>query len=791
MLGWLADNGEIGARISAGSTEDGSLDPAPSRRSPWLQSRVQGLVQSLHVQQRQWRSNQRGANKWRHTNSEPDLLVDDDWDFGAGPGEIQGSGSEGDEVTAHSAERKVSRSLHHESEEDFQWTQSGTASKLQEPNKQYYVLTPESDAGSSGGDGMTQWRRSRSDADSDKAGVEPGAAVMASPQDNRGVSPDDHLETSLTGVQVVQENALSEINIPSSLCDISEQKVVPNLILTSPEVVEELSVASTASSNHVPVAHVLPPSIVLSKSVMHPSIVLQQPDQTSSEEDARSRSDPGQLHLKLHAAEMVPSRKSPVTVQEWVDSLPLSVNRAGGSSNVHMMLQGQEEVYPHLDGGRVENHLGKTPLSTPNQDSNLDLRVIDSLVYCESSTLDHEALDPSNLVYCESNSLYHAATEVGTETVDRTVAAVIQSVHPKEVNPHLRGGRVENHLGKTTPSSPDRDSNLDLPVLSSRAQHKRCIRGKAGVSNVSSCVSPLSSHVQDVCSASRLLTRAHMFVASSGQRPASVAKLANALDVLSSTAEDGEIEVRISVGGEEERDDPVLDELDEHLDLGLGAEAGLLFGGWPEVIVDSPQHAEKALRTVEKVERHEGLVREASVQSDVTSHTDSHCSSMESYLESRRANPEEVLLGLGFGGPRRNVDSDVSRIPQRFLNPSKVKGVAIDDFLRHQQDLAETFESGFSGYRGLIGGGSSDTLKLERSNSRAMSPRQSFSPLSPLFVENLANIPARFLPQLHHTSPRRLLNIPGKESPLKRTHSTYSRSGSVLCSHRSSEVASD
>nr|CAD7432368.1 unnamed protein product [Timema monikensis] len=43
----------------------------------------------------------------------------------------------------------------------------------------------------------------------------------------------------------------------------------------------------------------------------------------------------------------------------------------------------------------------------------------------------------------------------------------------EEVNPHLRGGRVENHLGKTTPSSPDRDSNLDLPVLSSRAQHDK------------------------------------------------------------------------------------------------------------------------------------------------------------------------------------------------------------------------------------------------------------------------------------------------------------------------------
>nr|CAD7257049.1 unnamed protein product [Timema shepardi] len=47
----------------------------------------------------------------------------------------------------------------------------------------------------------------------------------------------------------------------------------------------------------------------------------------------------------------------------------------------------------------------------------------------------------------------------------------IRKVELEEVNPFLRGGRVENHLGKTTPSSPDRDSNLDLPVFSSRAQH--------------------------------------------------------------------------------------------------------------------------------------------------------------------------------------------------------------------------------------------------------------------------------------------------------------------------------
>nr|CAD7574818.1 unnamed protein product [Timema californicum] len=47
----------------------------------------------------------------------------------------------------------------------------------------------------------------------------------------------------------------------------------------------------------------------------------------------------------------------------------------------------------------------------------------------------------------------------------------IGKVELEEVNPHIRGGRVENQLGKTTLSSPDRDSNLDLPVLSCQAQH--------------------------------------------------------------------------------------------------------------------------------------------------------------------------------------------------------------------------------------------------------------------------------------------------------------------------------
>nr|CAD7434421.1 unnamed protein product [Timema monikensis] len=41
----------------------------------------------------------------------------------------------------------------------------------------------------------------------------------------------------------------------------------------------------------------------------------------------------------------------------------------------------------------------------------------------------------------------------------------------KEVNLHLRVGRVDNYLGKFTFSSLDRDSNLNLPILGILAQH--------------------------------------------------------------------------------------------------------------------------------------------------------------------------------------------------------------------------------------------------------------------------------------------------------------------------------
>nr|CAD7399167.1 unnamed protein product [Timema poppensis] len=77
-------------------------------------------------------------------------------------------------------------------------------------------------------------------------------------------------------------------------------------------------------------------------------------------------------------------------------------------------------------------------------------------------------VEDQGIVVTRSQSLLRCLHSFGT-TVHSKLG--IGEVELEEVNPHLRGGRVENHLGKTTPSSPDRDSTLDLPVLSSRAQH--------------------------------------------------------------------------------------------------------------------------------------------------------------------------------------------------------------------------------------------------------------------------------------------------------------------------------
>ncbi|XP_065211912.1 uncharacterized protein olf186-M isoform X2 [Planococcus citri] len=85
------------------------------------------------------------------------------------------------------------------------------------------------------------------------------------------------------------------------------------------------------------------------------------------------------------------------------------------------------------------------------------------------------------------------------------------------------------------------------------------------------------------------------------------------------------------------------------------------------------------------------------------SEVESHCSSVDSLLEARKPDPEEVLLSLGFGGTASSSYLETGRIPKRFLQQSQLKGVDIEDFIRQQQDLIYTFESGYYGYRGLAG----------------------------------------------------------------------------------------
>lgn len=100
---------------------------------------------------------------------------------------------------------------------------------------------------------------------------------------------------------------------------------------------------------------------------------------------------------------------------------------------------------------------------------------------------------------------------------------------------------------------------------------------------------------------------------------------------------------------------------------------------------------------------HHRLARDASFQSD-----SSHCSSVESLLELRRADPTAILLDLGFGGCEAGSQENgtICRIPKRFLQPSTLKGIAIDDFVKQQQETSESIDSVSLGYRGLTGSNS-------------------------------------------------------------------------------------
>nr|CAD7574989.1 unnamed protein product [Timema californicum] len=89
-----------------------------------------------------------------------------------------------------------------------------------------------------------------------------------------------------------------------------------------------------------------------------------------------------------------------------------------------------------------------------------------------SESVKYLLVDPV-IDYIHKQGLYNTKEKAVVLNCEPCTATGIGKVKLEEMNPHLRGGRVENHLGTTTPSSPDRDSNLDLPVLSSLALHDK------------------------------------------------------------------------------------------------------------------------------------------------------------------------------------------------------------------------------------------------------------------------------------------------------------------------------
>ncbi|XP_065573054.1 uncharacterized protein LOC136035293 [Artemia franciscana] len=126
-----------------------------------------------------------------------------------------------------------------------------------------------------------------------------------------------------------------------------------------------------------------------------------------------------------------------------------------------------------------------------------------------------------------------------------------------------------------------------------------------------------------------------------------------------------------------------------------------------------------------------------SIQFDLTRNSsfnsDASRSSVEIMLELREPDPEELLLDLGFGGPPNLV----SRLPPRFLKPSKLKGIDLKSFIEREEEAQQTADIGSLGYRGLSGPSNRrhsiivnkmlDCLKEERRNSCTLKNSNSHS----------------------------------------------------------------
>ncbi|CAK1586144.1 unnamed protein product [Parnassius mnemosyne] len=92
------------------------------------------------------------------------------------------------------------------------------------------------------------------------------------------------------------------------------------------------------------------------------------------------------------------------------------------------------------------------------------------------------------------------------------------------------------------------------------------------------------------------------------------------------------------------------------------------------------------------------LLRDQSLQSDASG---SSSSSVLNVLGARKVDAESVLLALGFGPSEKQ--QKLQRIPDRFLVPSKLKGISTEKFIKDEQLSMRMHDCGIFGYRGLTG----------------------------------------------------------------------------------------
>ncbi|KAJ0178265.1 hypothetical protein K1T71_006088 [Dendrolimus kikuchii] len=92
------------------------------------------------------------------------------------------------------------------------------------------------------------------------------------------------------------------------------------------------------------------------------------------------------------------------------------------------------------------------------------------------------------------------------------------------------------------------------------------------------------------------------------------------------------------------------------------------------------------------------LLRDHSLQSDVSG---SSGSSVFNVLGARKVDAESVLIALGFGPSEKQ--QKLQRIPDRFLVPSKLKGISTEEFIKNEHHSMRMHDCGVFGYRGLTG----------------------------------------------------------------------------------------